>query len=103
MIYVDDTILAGPNPLELEKLITDLGISSEEHCHSFDLRDEGEVGDFLGIHIEKAGPRKFILTQIGLISKIIKEAKMEDCNPVKTPALTVPLYKDLEGKLFQEE
>ena len=84
MIYVDDTILAGPNPLELEKLITDLGISSEEHCHSFDLRDEGEVGDFLGIHIEKAGARKFI-----------KEAKMEDCNPVKTPALTIPLHKDL--------
>ena len=56
VIYVDDTILAGPDPLALDSLITDLGISSDEHRNSFDLRDEGEVVDFLGIHIEKAGP-----------------------------------------------
>ena len=103
VIHVDDTILAGPNPVALDDLITDLGISSDEHCHSFDLRDEGEVGDFLGIHIEKTGSWKFLLTQTGLISKVIKEARMEDCNPVKTPALTVPLHKDTEGELFQEE
>ena len=59
VIYVDNTILAGPSPLALDNLIADLGISSDEHCHSFDLRDEGEVGDFLGIYIEKAGSQNF--------------------------------------------
>ena len=43
------------------------------------------------------------MTQTGLISKVIKETKMEDSNPVKTPALTVPLHKDTEGEPFQEE
>ena len=47
--YVDDTIIAGPDATEIEKLITSLGIAKNEQRHTFELRDEGEVGDFLGI------------------------------------------------------
>ena len=67
------------------------------------MRDEGEVGDFLGIRIEKAGPKKFHLTQTGLINKVLKEADMENCNTVNTPALTTPLGIDNLGEPFKED
>ena len=35
----------------------------EDRVHSFQLKDEGQVGDFLGIRIEKLGPVTFNLTQ----------------------------------------
>ena len=47
VVYIDDTIITGPNPTAIGKLITSLGISDEEHHHTFDLRDEGEVGNFV--------------------------------------------------------
>jgi hypothetical protein len=59
-IYVDDTIFAGPDAEKLAKEITSLGVSSDENQHSFQLRDEGEVGDFLGIRIQKQGAVKWI-------------------------------------------
>ena len=102
MVYVDDTIIAGPDPTAIDALITSLGIADEEHRQTFDLRDEGEVGDFLGIRIEKAETRKFVLSQTGLITKVIKETNMEDCNPCKTPASITPLHKDEDGELFRE-
>ena len=53
VVYVDDTILAGPDAAELEKVITSLGVRDEEKRYKFELRDEGAVGDFLGILIEQ--------------------------------------------------
>ena len=52
IVYVDDTIIAGPNSTAIDALITSLGIQKDGQAHSFELRDEGEVGDFLGIRIE---------------------------------------------------
>jgi uncharacterized protein (DUF58 family) len=53
VVYVDDTIFAGPDADKLSAEIKSLGVSSDETHHSFQLRDEGEVGDFLGIRIAK--------------------------------------------------
>jgi hypothetical protein len=53
IIYVHDTIFAGPDELKIAEEIAGLGISKYETQHSFQLRDEGEVGDFLGIRIAK--------------------------------------------------
>jgi hypothetical protein len=68
----------------------------------FQLRDEGEVGDFLGIRIEKQKGNSFPLTQTGLIEKVIKAGGMEDCNKVATPAETSPVGDDLDGLPFSE-
>ena len=57
VVYVDDTILAGPDAEALDKVISSLGIADDEQRHTFELRDEGEVGDFLGVRIEKKGPK----------------------------------------------
>ena len=103
VVYVDDTIIAGPDHKAIEDLISSLGIAKEEQRHCFELRDEGEVGDFLGIRIEKEGPNKFIFTQTGLIDKVLKEANMSGCNPAKTPCSTTPLGKDVDGDSFSED
>jgi hypothetical protein len=61
-IYVDDTISAGPDASKIAEEIAGLGVSKYETQHSFQLRDEGEVGDFLGIRISKEGEGTFLLT-----------------------------------------
>ena len=61
---MDDNILAGPNLDNINKEIHGLGVSNDKNeVHSFQLRDERQVGDFLGIRIGKLGDRKFNLTQ----------------------------------------
>ena len=42
------------------------------------------------------------MTQKGLIEKIIKTAKMTDCNPNWKPTTQVPLGWDPEGELFDQ-
>ena len=42
------------------------------------------------------------MTPTGLITKVLKEANMDDCNPAKAPSSTVPLGKDKEGAPFDE-
>jgi hypothetical protein len=59
---VDDTIFAGPNALLLEREIKSLGVKEYRCDRSFQLRDDGEVGDFLGIIIEKQKGNSFLLT-----------------------------------------
>ena len=39
VVYVDDTIIAGPNSAEIEKLIRSLGVKDNEMRHTFQLRD----------------------------------------------------------------
>ena len=102
VVYVDDTIICGPEAKEIEKLITDLGVGEDEHREVFELRDEGNVGDFLGIRIEKQGV-SYQLTQKGLTEKVIKTACMEECNSKPTPVLEEPLAKDTDGDPFTEE
>jgi hypothetical protein len=102
VVYVDDTIICGPDSKEIEKLIADLGVSDDEHREVFELRDEGNVGDFLGIRIEKQGD-SYLLTQTGLTEKVIKAACMEECNGKPTPANEEPLGKDVDGDPFTEE
>jgi hypothetical protein len=95
VVYVDDTIFAGPDRALIDAEIKGLGVSSKDQSHSFDLRDEGEVCDFLGIRITKTGPITFELTQTGLINKVLTAAGLEECRGVSTPAETKALGSDL--------
>ena len=58
--YVDDTIFAGADSLVLEAEIQSLGVHEKEQRHTFALRNEGEVGAFLGIQIKKLDCRNII-------------------------------------------
>jgi Reverse transcriptase (RNA-dependent DNA polymerase). len=102
VVYVDDTILCGPNSDELEREIKSLGVNNLETRHTFQLRNEGEIGDFLGIRIEKKGNGQFHLTQTGLIDKVLKATNMELCNPIGTPASKEAIGADRDGEPFAE-
>ena len=53
VVHVDDTIFASLSGGVLEAEIANLGIGSERKVHSFQLRNEWEVGNFLGIMIKR--------------------------------------------------
>jgi hypothetical protein len=88
--------------VKIAEEISGLGVSKYETQHSFQLRDEGEVVDFLGIRIAKEGENTFLLTQTGSIDKVLKTAGMEDCNCCCTPAATTPSGSDTEDDAFAE-
>jgi hypothetical protein len=85
VVYVDDTIFAGADPDALEHEIKTLGVNETTQRHKFQLRNEGEVGAFLGIQITKTGTNEFYLSQPGLIEKVLNVSGMADCNGVDTP------------------
>ena len=102
VVYVDDTIVASKDTRDLDAEIKALGISTSEQQHTFALRDEGEVSAFLGIQIKKTGPNEFLLTQTGLIDKVLEATKMTHCNGCGTPATVDPLHADKDGAPFAE-
>jgi hypothetical protein len=102
VVYVDDTIFASANGDDLEQEILSLGISTNAQRHTFELRNEGEVSAFLGIQIQKTGSNEFLLTQTGLIDKVLAVTNMTDCNGCDTPATLDPLHADKDGEPFTE-
>jgi hypothetical protein len=103
VVYVDDTIFAGMNSEDLDREIQSLGIHTDVQQHTFALRDEGEVSAFLGIQITMTGPSEFLLTQTGLIDKVLAATGMTDCNGCDTPCTTDPLHADKDGDPFEED
>jgi hypothetical protein len=63
VVDVDAKIFVGPEAALLEQEIKSLGVASDECHHSFQLLDQVEVGDFLGIRIDKPKNNSFLLTQ----------------------------------------
>ena len=81
-LYTDDSILAGPDPQELQdiiKLIAESGLK---------ITQEGTIEDFLGVNIEALGDRKFHLTQPKLIDQILKDLGLDlpSATPRSTPS-----------------
>ena len=97
MVNVDNTIFATKETSDLDAEINALGISISEQQHTFALHDEGEVSDFLGIQIKKTGPNECLLTQTGMIDKVLEATKMTHCNGCDTPATVDPLHADKDG------
>ena len=55
IVYVDDTVICGLDRGAIEAEILGLRVRKLEQRYKFELRDEGEVDDFLDIRIEKEG------------------------------------------------
>ena len=80
MVYVDDAILTGPSKEELEQAYDEL--DSE-----FSISYEGDLSDYLGVHIERTENGGIKLTQSKLIETIIKDMNLlERTKPRRTPA-----------------
>ena len=67
-LYTDDSILAGPDPKELDQVIEDMKGTGLQ------LTSEAGISDFLGVNISERQPdSSYHLTQPRLIDNILKE------------------------------
>jgi hypothetical protein len=88
-LYTDDSILAGPDPQELDKSI------EETRVASLAITVEGKLSDFLGVKITKEPDGTCNLTQPHLIDSILKNLRLEgDDTKVKdTPTKSSSILK----------
>jgi hypothetical protein len=80
LLYVDDGILAGPSAVEIQKII-------EELDGLYDMTDEGDITDYLGVNVEKLPDGNISLTQPHLIEQVISLVNFQPKTKSKpTPA-----------------
>ena len=96
ILCVDDAGLAAPEEKDIENPVEEL------RNEGFDLELEGDFSTHLGIGIEENEDGTRWMTQKGLIDRIIEATKMTDCNPNKTPTLTVALGSDKDGEPWDQ-
>ena len=80
LVYVDDILLTGNSPADIERVIQTLS-------QIFSLQDMGFLSYFLGIEIVKQGP-DLLLSQKKYILDILERAGLSHANPVSTPLTT---------------
>jgi hypothetical protein len=102
VVYVDDTIFAGPDASKLDEMIQSLSDDSGGTKTKYELQAEGTVQDFLGINIKQISERSFRLTQTGLIKKILTTTHLLDARTKSTPSTTTALGSDKNGLPFDE-
>jgi hypothetical protein len=69
VVYVDDGIFASPDKKEVDKAIHEM----QQH---FDMEDQGDITDYLGVNVEKLPNGDYKLTQPHLINQIIEETQI---------------------------
>ena len=101
LVYINDGIIFGPDGRLIDAVVADLRACS----HRFTVDDQGDIGDFLGIQVQKHSDGTIQLTQPQLIDSIIKDLHLQSgSNSKKTPAVpTNLLHKDTEGKEMTPE
>ena len=95
LVYIDDCIVFGPNNQSIEQVVADLHTCSRLYT----VDDQGDVGVFLGIQVQRQQDGSILLTQPQLIDSIIKDLHLQSSsNGKKTPSMTTNLlHKDTEG------
>ena len=92
-IYVDDVTLFCPEKAPVDKLIQSLS-------KSFTLEDEGNVTNYLGVHVQHHNDGSIELSQPHLIQRIIDTLGLKNDSKLHgTPAISV-LNKDKDGEPF---
>jgi hypothetical protein len=71
IVYTDDTILLGPDKEEIEEVFRILS-------NIFNIEDQGELSDYLGIKIERGSDGTITWTQPTLIKSILKDLNLEE-------------------------
>ena len=101
LVYIDDCIIFGPDGWSINTVVADLRACS----HQFTMDDQGDIGDFLGIQVQKLSDGTVQLTQLQLIDSIIKDLHLQSgSNTKKTPAVpTNLLHKDTDGTNMTSE
>jgi hypothetical protein len=99
VLYTDDSILAGPDPQELDDII------QEMEAVELNLTVEGDISDFLGVQIDRINDNTFNLSQPHLINDIIKELRLDGQNVAikkTTGASSKTLCRHLDSPHFDD-
>ena len=65
VLYVDDAVVISPDKLRIDNLIKSLQ-------QDFNLTDDGDIKDYLGIRIKKLSGGRFKLTQDRIINRCLE-------------------------------
>ena len=95
LVYIDDCIIFAPSDKAIDQVVKDL----RDYSRRFTVDDQGDVGDFLGIQVQKQDDGSILLTQPQLIASIIQYLHLQaSSNSKKTPSTTTSLlHKDSDG------
>jgi Reverse transcriptase (RNA-dependent DNA polymerase) len=94
VLYTDDSILAGPDRKKIEKTIAGMKKKS-------DMTEEGDLSDFLGIHIQRNDDGTYNLTQPHLIDQLMEELKfLPNTQPKTTLMKTTPILSRCPNSEF---
>lgn len=88
VLYTDDSLLAGPDKGEIDKIVEELQTKAK-----LAITVEGDLADFLGVHIDRKSDGTIHLTQPHLIDQILDDLRLKDDNvkPRTTPAASSKL------------
>ena len=96
IVYVDDTLLFSPKAQYIDEVLQKL---REENL---DLEEEDDVAGFLGVDVHRDTENdRIVMTQKGLIDRIVKALECESLPAKKTPAEHDALGSDKDGELPQ--
>jgi hypothetical protein len=96
LLYVDDGIFLSPSKKAIDQCIQELKDAD------FDIEDQGDICDYLGVQVHKDKKGRIHLTQPQLIKSIIQDMQFQDNTKERlTPALSTKiLNRDREGAPF---
>ena len=97
VFFCDDAGVAAKSEEVIDELVDSL------IKKGFELTREESFSEFLGIKYDELPNGSILMTQKGLIDKIIAATDMEGCNPKHTPALKAALGLDPDGEPIAEE
>jgi hypothetical protein len=98
LVYVDDTIILGPVKTDVDEAICLIKTK-------FQLGEEGDLCDYLGIKVTKLLDGTITLTQPHLVDAILKDVNLQSARTTghSTPALSsVLLHWDIDGAPFDD-
>jgi hypothetical protein len=90
-IYTDDTLIAGPGTMVVDKIIKDVETL-------FYITSSDNVDDFLGVNIKYEEMGKIVFTQPKLIQSILDDLGLRDDSVTKNvPALSSKILHEYKG------
>ena len=107
LIYTDDGIFVRPTPGEIDEVIALLKLpaGNGKEFRAFNMTDEGNLSDYLGVKVEHLPNGNTKLSQLHLIQQIINDLGYNERTGTKpTPAAsTIKLNRDIHGQSMHEE
>jgi hypothetical protein len=97
--FIADCTCLSPSSEDVDKFILDL------RAAKFNVTDEGQLSDYLGVKIEKLPDGKFKLSQPHLINQILEDLGLNKPSTLSrpTPALSSTIIRrNMDGKPFNE-